>query len=59
MYSLKHNPTIITHYGIKMKLGADFRPLAIDCPNLPREHSVKVTLIARPLLRAVAQKLFE
>jgi hypothetical protein len=32
-------------------------PRVIDSPNLPRDTRVKITLVARPLLTPVAQKL--
>jgi hypothetical protein len=42
---------------VKMKLETG-EPRVIDSPSLPRDTRVKITLVARPLLMPVAQKLF-
>jgi hypothetical protein len=56
MYHLKRNPKTVTYYGTKLKSEAGL-PLVIDSPNVPHDTEVKVTLVARPLLTPVAQKL--
>jgi hypothetical protein len=43
-------PKTDTYYGTKMKSEA-------DSPELPHDSRVKVTIVARPLLTPVAQKL--
>jgi hypothetical protein len=56
VYHIKCNPIKIKHYGTKFKLKqANHR--VTDSPYLPRDTRVKVTLVARPLLALVAQKL--
>jgi hypothetical protein len=56
VYYLKSNPTTITYYGTKMKSETG-PPCVMDSSNLPGDTLVKVTLVARPLLTPVAQKL--
>jgi hypothetical protein len=51
VYHLKCNPTVITYYRTKKKSGGGLPP--------PLRHSVKVTLVPRPLLTPVAQKLYK
>jgi hypothetical protein len=57
LYHLKSNPTTITYYGTTMKSEAD-PPL---CNRLSQPSPVtlekKITLVARPLITPVAQKL--
>jgi hypothetical protein len=56
VYHLKRNPSTITYHGTKMKSEACPPP----CNRLsqpPRDSRVKVTLVARPLLMPVAQKI--
>jgi hypothetical protein len=57
VYHLKRNPTRITYYGTKMKSEAG-PPRILCSPNLLHDTRIKVTLVARPLLTPVAQKLY-
>jgi hypothetical protein len=52
VYHLNRNPTTITYCGTKIKSEAG--PARVNS----RETRVKVTLVARPLLTPVAQKLY-
>jgi hypothetical protein len=58
IYDLKRNEIKTTYNGIIMKSEADPpTPRVIDFPNVPRDTWTKVTLVARPLLTPVEQKL--
>jgi hypothetical protein len=61
MYFLKRSPTTITYCGTKMKSAAGPPPCNRLFQPLPwhssQGHSVKVTLVARPLLTPAAHKL--
>jgi hypothetical protein len=57
VYHLKRTLTTITCYMIKKWNQEQAHSHVIDSTNLPSDIRVKVTLVARPLLKTVAQKL--
>jgi hypothetical protein len=52
---LKHNPSTIIYNGIKVKKEEDTTRVILS--NLLHDTQVKVTLVARPLVRPVVKKL--
>jgi hypothetical protein len=57
MYHLRCNPRAITCIQVEISNQRQALPSLLDFPNLPCDIRVKVTLVARPLLTSVAQKL--
>jgi hypothetical protein len=57
MYHLKRNPQKNHVLPCKNKIIIRSTPGVIDCLSLSRDTRVNVTLVARPLLTTVAQKL--
>jgi len=57
MYYLKYNPSTVTYDGTKIKLDPD-PSYVIDSPNLPRVTELQITIVARPLLTPVVQRLW-